>query len=276
MTAGTRRLERLYPALTGKEAAKLVLADYKAHKQHDRSIAGGLRDREITEYNRLVGIINFANDQVVDLINVLGSEVGLEEVRLAWLAELHEHVQDLAITRRFIKEMVKEPVTESELPARRKKAPQWRLFDVYKDEDADEVAALRKGWTMLDKLLTRRGGEMVLPLVPLEDGETYRPDDGPSMARFLATTIQGRLGACWTQLHAVRIVLDEYAEDFDGEDLLRSNTREYLDDALRRIETARDGLAHYIDAWELPSDHSHATGLAHKLAAQVMDELAGS
>jgi hypothetical protein len=77
-------------------------------------------------------------------------------------------------------------------------------------------------------------------------------------------------------LHAVRIALDEYADDFDGEDVLRPGTRDRLDDALRRIEAARDGLTHYIDAWELPTDHSEATGLMHKLAAQVMHELAGS
>jgi hypothetical protein len=77
--SGVRRLERLYEALSGKEEAKLVLAAYKSHEPHDRAIAAGLSGRQICAYNRPVGIMNFCNDelaQIVLMVNIRRADDG--------------------------------------------------------------------------------------------------------------------------------------------------------------------------------------------------------
>jgi hypothetical protein len=47
-------------------------------------------------------------------------------------------------------------------------------------------------------------------------------------------------------------------------------TRERVDDALQRIEAARDGLEHYLGQVELPDDHTEALAATRELVARVL------
>lgn len=212
MSGGARRLERLYPALTGKEAAKLDLANYKAHRPYDSLVANALQSGQIVEYNHLVGIMNLVNGELADVMLVVREQVTQQALRLAWLSEMSERAQDAWIVRRFLDECTREPITESEL-AKRKKKPPTQGFDVRPDDDADEVELLRKNRELITVLLDRHAVELKLPLDLPEDGEEVRTDEPLGLARLLAATMQGGLEACWTQLQAVRITIDEYAED---------------------------------------------------------------
>jgi hypothetical protein len=103
-----------------------------------------------------------------------------------------------------------------------------------------------------------------------QDGESVNTREPLGLARWLAATIRDGLASCWTQLQAVDLVVAEYAEEFNGEDPLRSPMRDCLADALKRIEEAREGLEHYIGPWALPDDHTGAVELIRKLAERVL------
>jgi hypothetical protein len=161
-------------------------------------------------------------------------------------------------------------VTKRELAAKKAASPETQ-FDVYRDEDADEVEALRRTWELLDELLARTAAKMPPTIDLPRDGEALDLSEPLGLVRGVAGSTREALISCWTQLEAVRTLAGEYTGDFDGEDVLRPALRERLDEALARVETARDVLARYIGPWELPADYGEALDAARRLAERVLN-----
>jgi len=79
------RLDRLLPALSAKERAILMLRDFKAEQPQDRQLLTTAPDRQTSELNRLIGLMNAANGDLAHLILIIRERAEKEELRFGWL-----------------------------------------------------------------------------------------------------------------------------------------------------------------------------------------------
>jgi len=123
------------------------------------------------------------------------------------------------------------------------------LYDVHRDEDADEVAALRRARALVQQVIDKAPARLTLPLdlespiVPWSPAGGY----GDSLGRALARAIRDGLQIHWRELRAIEIGIGEVAEEFDGEDPLKPDTRALLDGCLASCRELRDQMADYVE-----------------------------
>lgn len=262
-----RRLERVMTALSGRERAIVFLREYKDGKTLDPTGVAFFSDQERREYGRLIDVIRLCNGDLANIALIIKEQVAQEELRFRYLQTMRVTADDLWLVGEYLNECMKEPITKSEVKSRKRKPP-TQGFDVYADEDADEVELLRKNRALIDKL-TGRGCRLKLPLDM--EGEIYLDPKGAlETARLLAVIVRDNLASHWTQLQAVSTVIEEYREEFNGEDPLRTEIRAYLDDALKRIVAVKDQLLDYIGEWDLPDDHSRSLEITRQLVDRVL------
>jgi hypothetical protein len=118
------RLDRLMPALSGKERALLVLRNLKEGKPQDPMIARGMLPQEASEYNRLIRLMNACNGELVTLIVFVGQGIEKLSIRMGWLfttAMWEIYAEDVD---EYLDKYTKEPITESEFHALESKAQQ--------------------------------------------------------------------------------------------------------------------------------------------------------
>ncbi len=117
-----QRLDRLLPALSAKERAILMLRGFKADKEQDRQLLNTAPDRQATELNRLIGMMNAANGGLAHVIVIIGERVKQDELRLQWLSWARICALEMwAIGSRFHVSS-REPITESEYRLREAQA----------------------------------------------------------------------------------------------------------------------------------------------------------
>ena len=71
MSGADKRLDRLLPELSAKQRAILTLRDFKARKDQDRWLLHTAPDRQATELNRLIGLMNAANGDLAHVIVII-------------------------------------------------------------------------------------------------------------------------------------------------------------------------------------------------------------
>jgi hypothetical protein len=320
--SGNQRLDRLYPALTAKERALLVLRAWKVDQEEDSQVRRTMPQSQAPDFNHYIHLMNAANRDAGKYIVVLNGMVNQLGLKHAWLASLQLwgiRVWELAT---YIILHTNEPITESEHRRLVEKARQemipvaelaevlvegydgWTEADTEPAEDPDDGPVVRqKAWNRLlaekkrelsrlveegvlagkrtgRRLLINAGsfydwlGETV-PVCPdwgkgydmlsddqadlveslkserLRVREVVAKSPVSSMQRFLeeklgrpvterqerwdeviaalAESLREGLPWCWQELRAVETVLDEVAQEFDGEDPLLPPVREVLD-----------------------------------------------
>jgi hypothetical protein len=155
---GTGRLDRLYPALTAKERALLVLRAWKEDREEDLQVRRTMPPDQAPDFNRYIHLMNAANLEAGKYIVVLNGVANQLNSKSAWLASLQVwgiRVWDLAT---YIILHTNEPITESEHKRLVEKA---RTERVPVAELAEVLVERYEGWTEAD-------------MEPAED-----PDDGP-------------------------------------------------------------------------------------------------
>jgi hypothetical protein len=243
-----RRLDRAYSALSGREAAIIALRTYKESRPPDAAFAMRLQGHEINEYNRLLAIMNLVNDELADIILVVREQVAQVELRLVLLRQIIDHSVFVAAVRKHLDGCRR----HGEVVSKRGRSRDMRL----------------------DDLLAEEGAEIVLPLTlddtpPASADHHYEP---PDAARVLVQTIADGIASCWTQLQAVAKVVAEFAEEFDGEDPLKPDLRQYLDDALLNTEVCSKHFARFVDGWAPPDDYDEVLLTVRKLADLVLND----
>jgi hypothetical protein len=146
--SGSQRLDRLYPALTAKERALLVLRAWKEEREEDVQVRRTMPQSQALDFNYYIHLTNAANLDIGKYIVVLqmtATQLGLKH---AWLASLQLwgiRVWDLA---QYIALHTNEPITESE---HRRLAEKARAEMVPVAELAETLVESYDGWTAADK-----------------------------------------------------------------------------------------------------------------------------
>ncbi len=79
------------------------------------------------------------------------------------------------------------------------------------------------------------------------------------------------MASYWTQLAAIAIGISEFADgEFNGEDPLKPQRRDELDDANARIVATKATLERYVGAFQLPDDHERSLEITRALARRVL------
>jgi len=114
------RLNRLTPALSGKERAILVLRNFKEKKKQDYRLGQGMDSAEIREYNRLIRLMNACNLEVLTIVILLRERSAKIDLKLGWLATLEmwcEHAEMVELYSRGPPSGQQKLVGDFELPA---------------------------------------------------------------------------------------------------------------------------------------------------------------
>lgn len=143
MTVSESRLSKLYPALTAKERAILVLRASNQGKNEEPQVRRTMPDQQIHEFNRLIGVMNRAST----LRAYIGGLKGLVEqlgLRWAWLRTLDLWAVHSFTLAEYIWFHAKEPMTESEHKERLAAA---RAEMVPVEELAELLTEKYEGWS---------------------------------------------------------------------------------------------------------------------------------
>jgi hypothetical protein len=156
--SGSQRLDRLYPALTAKERALLVLRAWKEDQEEDSQVRRTMPQSQAPDFNHYVNLMNAANLDAGKYIVVLNGIVNQLGLKHAWLASLQLWGTCVWTLAAYIALHTNEPITKSEHRRLVKKARQ-QMVPVA--ELAEVLVEGYEGWTEAD-------------VEPAED-----PDDGP-------------------------------------------------------------------------------------------------
>jgi len=146
--SGNQRLDRLYPALTAKERALLVLRAWKGDQEEDLQVRRTMPQSQAPDFNHYIHLMNAANEDLgkyIAVLNLTATQLGLKH---AWLASLQLwgiRVWELAT---YIILHTNEPITESE---HRRLVEEARAEMVPVAELAEVLVEGYEGWSEADK-----------------------------------------------------------------------------------------------------------------------------
>jgi len=162
VSAIERRLAKLYPALSAKERAIMVLRAWKEDREPDQAVRYSMPPAQVTEFNRLIDLMNAANFKLGQYVLVVELLLGQLDLRYAWLAAMRLWGIDGSCTADYIGLYTKEPVTESEHKRlaekeRARTAPLSELAEVLAERSYDERQMDDAAW---DKVLREKKAEI--------------------------------------------------------------------------------------------------------------------
>ena len=140
MSDTERRLNKLYPALTAKERALLVLQALKEHGDEDRQVRRTMPPAQVGEFNHYIFLMNSANCELGLFIAFINAQVELLDIKLAWLATVKLWALTNAGLAGYINMHTSEPTTQSEHEQRLRQAraemvPPSELAEILADSD---------------------------------------------------------------------------------------------------------------------------------------------
>ena len=209
------RLDRLMPTLKAKERAMLVLGSLKAGTPEGPRWRQTMPTSQYAEFNRYIGLMNACNVQIGALIMLVNQSVEKLELRFAWFTSLvlwGRHAEDL---EDYIDRYTKPVGKHARVELlRMKREEPWRSLHVRSQGEEPPL------WSRLAEALQER--------------------------------MKAELPCHWQQLRAVEMVLDEVAEEFGGEDVLKPTLRQEIAAAKEKALAVQVTLQEWTGAFELP------------------------
>ncbi len=147
MSTRQGRLGKLYPALTAKERAILVLRAWKEGGEEHSEVRGTMPAEQGLEFNRLIDLMNAVNREFPPYLVLLQALVGRLGLRHGWLMSLKLWGIQAGNLAAYIFLRTKEPVTESE---HRRLVEEARAETVPASELAEILVERYKGWEEAD------------------------------------------------------------------------------------------------------------------------------
>ena len=140
------RLDKLYPALTAKERALMVLRSWKQDEDEDRRVRLTMPEGQVSEFNRFIDLMNGAY-LLTPYIRALRLHIDQLGLRYGWLITLELWAIHALSLGEFIWSETKEPTTESE---HRQRLEAARAEMVPASELAELLAEEHEGWAAGD------------------------------------------------------------------------------------------------------------------------------
>ncbi len=225
------------PALPAKERALLALHALKEDRQAPLLIRWTLPDREQPAYHRLISTINALNCELASVIMVLHEQAEKASLRLAWLLTTQVWGSEVGV-----------------------------LCDWLLSSCSDLNRTDRK----LVRQLRQRAPTMRKLPFDLTKPVEREPDCGDELGRALAISVRDALLQHWPEVRAIEIVVQETAEELDGEDPLHPDVRRQLDETKRTLAEVHEGFAPFAGTMELPEPEEDAVGIVRKLIETVI------
>jgi hypothetical protein len=186
MSGADGRLNRVYPALTAKERALLVLRAWKKGEEEDRMVRLTMPDRQASEFNRYIDLMNGVNElrPYVLALGLLVDQLGLRFTLLRTLDLWAMHAWEMATYLLFD---TKEPITQSEYE-RRVQAARAEMAPV--GEMAEILVERHEGWGQGD---FEEHADSIKPVVTDEAWERVKRDKRDKLARLVGEgVLEGR------------------------------------------------------------------------------------
>ncbi len=220
--SGAQRLDKVYHGLSARERALLVLQAWKEDREEDRLVRSTIPDRQVSEFNRYIELMNGANHRLGPYLVVLAAFVEQISIKYGWYCAMRVWGADIAELGLYIFRHAGDPVTETEHRKRRGKKrsyPEWGLkFDVFPDSKSAEVVRLRDEQARVRAIIKRAA----TPRADLIPGPRGKGDAswGDEIAEGLLDNVASRAQNYWREVLAIDAVVAEIKEEFAGEDPL--------------------------------------------------------
>ncbi|MHB8376666.1 MAG: hypothetical protein ACYDEB_06890 [Dehalococcoidia bacterium] len=137
MSTSSARLDRLYPALSPKERAILVLRAWKEGREPNHRLLRSRSDRDAVEYNRIIDLLQAATGDLTQYLVIVHLLVGQLEVKFSWFLTILAWANSVRKVNRAeeLAEVVRRALVEG--IARRWR--ELRSLDIVLEEIAAEV-----------------------------------------------------------------------------------------------------------------------------------------
>lgn len=250
------RIDKLYPALTVRERAVMVLKAKNEDREVDEKVYASMSNRQVEEYNGYIALFNGISVHTTLYIRSRKLLVEQLNLRYAWLLTLQSWSLRASTVSDYFIRYTREPITEAEfkkLGPRRRKKPQWgSAYELFPDDQA-EVVRMRRARKQAREQLARMPADEDFDLRSLaRTEETGYQRDGEPLATMLLGTVVGSLLQRWHELRAIEVAVGEANEDLNGEDLLEPDTRQTLNEAKAAVLEIYEGVKlRYDDSLEL-------------------------
>ncbi len=147
MSLRESRIDKLYPGLTAKERAVLVLKGWKQDTEEDPLVRRTMPAEQAPEFNRLIDLMNGVNVDLATRVITLYALLGRLGAQWGWLATVQVWGLDAWRVAAYVFLHTKEPVTESE---HRKLVRNARSEMVPGRELAEILVERHDGWSEAD------------------------------------------------------------------------------------------------------------------------------
>ena len=228
------RLNRLMPTLKAKERAMLVLGSLRDGTPEDPKWRRAMPTSQVAEFNRYIGLMNACNVQVGALIMLVNQSVEKLELRFAWFTSLvlwGSHAEDL---EDYIDRYTKPDGEKAQVELlRMKREEPWRSLHVRSQGEEPPL------WSRLAEALQER--------------------------------MKAELPCHWQQLRAVEMALDEVAEEFGVEDVLKPTLRQEIAAAKEKALALHVTLQEWTGAFELPEPDPEALKETRRLIKRAAE-----
>jgi len=158
MSIKNGRLERLYPALSAKERAILVLRAAKEYDRENPLVRSTMPHAQADEFNRLVGLTSAANLEMGLVVFAVSTQVQQLDLKMGWLATLEHCAAEFALMGGYIAGSTKEPVTETQY---RERERELRAEMLPLRECALIATEGYEGWATTDYVTNEHGVEQI-------------------------------------------------------------------------------------------------------------------
>jgi hypothetical protein len=144
-------------------------------------------------------------------------------------------------------------------------------FDIRPDDQAEQVAEDRRAQAAVRRILDRAPKPLSKPAdlsvtVEQKEGTGF----GTEVEHALVISICDLVRQHWCEARAMEVAVAEVAEEFDGEDPFKADTRSLLDGCLDSCRQLRDEMADYVEI-ELPEPGEDDVAQVRRLIAKVVD-----
>ncbi|MFH1486782.1 MAG: hypothetical protein ABIH46_11990 [Chloroflexota bacterium] len=145
---------------------------------------------------------------------------------------------------------------------------EWGIdYEVFPDDKAEKVRRLQSAREHARSMIRRMPSEMAFDprLRQFQKEETEGKHSWDEAAQALKTTLRANIEMRWWELRAAEIVLEEAAEEFDGEDTITPTARQTLEETKAKVLELSEKMEYFGWSLELTEPEEEALEVTRQL-----------